>query len=118
MGFGERINAAILKRVRSVVPAQDGAVFLASFLEAKRLVATMHNGLVGDVMVLLAEFIDGRVLRIDEHDAHWHAVLEVLDREGHTVLTSTYWTLQLIGDKSRTPIELLEPWAIAPASPP
>lgn len=106
MGLGERINAAILKRVRSEVPAQNGAAFLASFPEATRLVATVHDGMISDAMILLAELGDGRVMRIDEHDAHWDVVLAALDAGGRAAMTSTEWRLRLVGDAGRTPIEL------------
>lgn len=105
-GPGERINAAIQKRVRSGVPTQSGAAFLGSFLEATRLVATVHDELIGDAMILLAELGDGRVLRIDEHDVHWDDVLAALDADGRAAMTSTEWRLRLLGDAGRTPIEL------------
>ena len=107
MGIADRINAAILGRVRSARPARGEGSDIQSFLTAERLVAAIEDGYVGDTMMLLAELSDGRVLRMNEHDARWSELLLALDAEGRAKASSTEWRLRLVGDPERNAITLI-----------
>lgn len=82
------------------------AAFRDSLPDVTRLVALMHPGFIGETMVLLAELEDGHLRWIEEHDEHWNDALAALDKDGRTVTNSTCWMLQLMGDETRTPIDL------------
>ena len=113
MNLVDRINAAVLRRIRSrAITASEtletgGTELTESIERIKRLAAVLSDNFAGETMMLVASLDDGRVVRIDEDDPQWTAVLSALDGSGRTGMTSTEWRLHLMGDENRAPIVLI-----------
>lgn len=95
MGWVDRINDALLRRLRPDDMPGGAAAMMAELEASVRLVAFTQPGYIGGTTTLVGEFADGRVLQADEHDPAWGALLEALDRSGRTAMSATQWTLSL-----------------------
>ncbi|HEU0044789.1 hypothetical protein [Sphingomonas sp.] len=107
MGIVDRINDAVLRRIRPARVGDDAAELAGVVEHIEELVATRQEQLVGDTMALIASLDDGRVLRTDEESPGWTDLLAALDRSGRTSLTSTQWQLRLVGADAPSTLTLI-----------
>lgn len=108
MGIVDRINEAVLRRMRPPAMDRQAGRIASSVEKITRLVALRSSEYVGDTMMLIAQLDDGSRLYATEHDVDWADLLTALDRSGRSLSSSAIWTLQLIGDPSHAPIALID----------
>jgi len=105
MSWLDRINAAIVRRIRAReasepevtdegVRLHDGS-FLA-FRALYRVIAFTQPALIGEFQSLGLDFGDGRVLVVNESQSVWDQIVRVLDAHPDRVLESKDWRLRLV----------------------
>lgn len=115
MSWIDRINAAVLRRIargRKQMSADANGVTKDDqtfpYADLERAVAYCHPSLVGDDLVLLLDFGQGRIIPVTEHDAAWKTVVEALDAHPRNRTRYPDWSVGLVADvKAR--FELLSP---------
>ena len=84
-----------------------------TYADLERAVAYRHPSFVGDDVVLLLDFGQGRIIPVSEHDAAWETIVEAIDAHPRNRTRYPEWSLGLVADVSAQ-FELLTPRGTPP----
>ncbi len=115
MGLVDRVNRALLRRLRARLPRYvieddavrvirpDGREYRLRFAALTAATLRHRDVYAYDAIILSLDFANGETIEYAQDDPHWRSLLAALDRSGRIATLSTIWQIEAIGDGAGAP---------------